>query len=112
VLCTDHGSIQVKNPVKVTADKQTTNNLRYKNGKNLDYDPREVLAYRDPHIVALPKSSITSSFIFAKEQDYLCYPNSFNHFAAMYKNTFQHGGVSMEEMMVPVVRMSSRVNEK
>jgi CheY-like chemotaxis protein len=112
VLCTDHGSIQVKNPVKVTADKQTTNNLRYKNGKNLDYDPREVLAYRDPHVVALPKTSITSSFIFAKEQDYLCYPNSFNHFAAMYKNTFQHGGVSMEEVMVPVVRMSSRVNEK
>lgn len=112
ILCTDHGSIQVKHPVKVTADKQTTSNLRYKNGKNLDYDPREVLAYRDPQLVGLPKTSIHSSFIFAGEQDYFCYPNNFNHYVALYKNTFQHGGVSMEEMIVPVVRMSSRNSEK
>ncbi|MFN5421990.1 MAG: response regulator [bacterium] len=112
VLCTDHGSIQVKNPVKVTADRQTTSNLRYKNGKNLDYEPREVLVYRDPLMVGLPKASINSSFIFAREQDYFCYPNNFNHYSLMYKNTFQHGGVSMEEMILPVVRMSSRINEK
>ncbi len=112
ILCTDHGSIQVKHPVKVTADKQTTNNLRYKNGKNLDYDPREVLAYRDPQTVGLPKTSMNSSFIFAREQEYFCYPNNFNHYASMYKNTFQHGGISMEEIIVPVVRMSSRIDEK
>ena len=108
VLCTDHGSIQVKSPLKIIGDKQTTNNLRYKHGRNLDYDAREVHAYRDPQIVGLPKSTVNSSFVFAGGQDFLCYPNNFNHFAALYKNTFQHGGISMEEMIVPVVRLESR----
>ena len=112
ILCTDHGSIQVKNPVKVIADRQTTSNLRYKNGRNLDYEAREVLVYRDPTLVGLPKASIHSSFIFAREQDYFCYPNNFNHYASMYKNTFQHGGISMEEMIVPVVRMASKNSKK
>lgn len=108
VLCTDHGSIQVKNPVKITGDKQTTNNLRYKTGKNLDFNAKEVHAYRDPEVAGLPKYSVNSSFVFAGGQDFLVYPNNFNHFANLYKNTFQHGGISMEEMIVPVVRLESK----
>jgi CheY-like chemotaxis protein len=108
ILCADHGSIKVNNPLKVVGDRQTTANLRYKSGKNLDYNPREVLSFRDPQSVELPRNSVTSSFIFAGEQNYLCYPNNFNHYANHYKNTFQHGGISMEEMIVPIIRMTTR----
>lgn len=108
IISTDHGSIQVSQPIKVTADRQTTTNLRYKNGKNMEFDPREVLSYRDPHDILLPKSSLNSSFIFAGKQDFFCYPNQFNHYANLYRNSFQHGGISMEEMIVPVVRLVSR----
>ena len=108
VLCSDHGSIKVNNPIKVLADRQTTSNLRYKNGKNLDYDPREVLSFKDPAIAKLPKANINSSYIFAGEQDFLCYPNNFAYHSNYFNNTFQHGGISMEEMIVPVVSMSSK----
>lgn len=108
VLCTDHGSIQVKHPVKITGDKHTTNNLRYKTGRNLDYNAKEVHAYRDPELAGLPKYNVNSSFVFAGGQDFLCYPNHYNHFVNLYKNTFQHGGISMEEMIVPVIRLDSR----
>ena len=108
VLCSDHGSIKVSNPIKVLADRQTTSNLRYKNGKNLDYDPREVLSFKDPAIAKLPKANVNSSYIFAGEQDFLCYPNNFSYHSNYFNNTFQHGGISMEEMIVPVVNMSSK----
>ncbi len=108
LLCTDHGSIQVKHPVKIVGDRQSTNNLRYKTGKNLDYDAKEVHAYRDPQQAGLPKYSMNSSFVFAGGQDFLCYPNNFHHYANLYKNTFQHGGISLEEMIVPVVRLESK----
>jgi hypothetical protein len=108
VLCSDHGSIKVNHPIKVLADRQTTSNLRYKNGKNLDYDPREVLSFKDPAIAKLPKANINSSYIFAGEQDFLCYPNNFAYHSNYFNNTFQHGGISMEEMIVPVVSMSSK----
>ncbi len=108
ILCADHGSIKVTNPIKVVGDRQTTANLRYKSGKNLDYNPREVLPFREPNSVDLPRNSVNSAYIFAGEQNYFCYPNNFNHYANHYKNTFQHGGISMEEMIVPIVRMTSR----
>ncbi|MEN9372108.1 MAG: hypothetical protein RLZZ64_1183, partial [Bacteroidota bacterium] len=108
MLCTDHGSIQVKNPIKITGDKHTTNNLRYKTGRNLDFNAREVHAYRDPELAGLPKYTVNSSFVFAGGQDFLCYPNNYNHFVNLYKNTFQHGGISMEEMIVPIVRLESK----
>lgn len=108
VLTTDHGSIQVKNPVKVTTERNASNNLRYKNGRHMDFDPREFLVMRQPDQAGLPKDSIHASFIFAGNDDYICYPNQFNHFASLYRNTFQHGGISLEEMIVPVVRLSSR----
>lgn len=108
ILCTDHGSIQVKHPIKITGDKQTTNNLRYKTGRNLDFNAKEVHVYRDPALAGLPKYTVNSSFVFAGGQDFLCYPNNYNHFVNLYKNTFQHGGISMEEMIVPVIRLESK----
>ncbi|MFL5771866.1 MAG: PglZ domain-containing protein, partial [Flavisolibacter sp.] len=105
VLATDHGSVRVKTPVKVIGDKQTTTNLRYKHGRNLNYDPKEVLAFKDPKEAGLPSPTINSSYIFGGEDVFLCYPNNYNHYVNYYRNTFQHGGVSLEEMIVPVVQM-------
>ena len=108
VLATDHGTMRVKTPCKVIGDRQTTANLRYKHGRNLDYDLKDVLAFKDPKEAGLPSPSINSSFIFAKEDRFLCYPNNYNHFVNYYKNTFQHGGVSLEEIIVPVIKMEPR----
>jgi CheY-like chemotaxis protein len=108
VLATDHGSVRVKTPAKVIGDKQTTTNLRYKHGRNLNYDPKEVLAFRDPKEAGLPSPTVNSSYIFAGEDTFLCYPNNYNHYVNYYRNTFQHGGISLEEMIVPVVQMVSK----
>jgi CheY-like chemotaxis protein len=108
VLATDHGSVRVKTPYKVIGDKQTTTNLRYKHGRNLNYEPKDVLAFRDPKEAGLPVPNVNSSFIFAKEDGFLCYPNNYNHYVNYYRNTFQHGGVSMEEMIIPLVKMVSK----
>src|SRR5258708_27117161 len=108
VLATDHGSVRVKTPYKVVGDKQTTTNLRYKHGRNLNYEPKEVLAFRDPREAGLPVPTINSSFIFAKEDGFLCYPNNYNYYVNYYRNTFQHGGISLEEMIVPVIRMTNK----
>ena len=108
IVATDHGSTRVKSPAKVIGDKQTTANLRYKHGRNLNYEPKDVLAFRDPREAGLPVPNVNSSFIFAKEDLFLCYPNNYNHFVNYYRNTFQHGGISLEEMIVPVIRMSGK----
>ena len=108
ILATDHGSVRVKTPVKVIGDKQTTTNLRYKHGRNLNYDPKEVLAFREPKEAGLPTPTVNSSYIFAGEDVFLCYPNNYNHYVNYYRNTFQHGGVSLEEKIVPVIQMVSK----
>ncbi len=108
IVATDHGSVRVKTPYKVIGDKQTTTNLRYKHGRNLNYEPKDVLAFRDPKEAGLPVPTVNSSFIFAREDGYLCYPNNYNYYSNYYKNTFQHGGVSLEEMIVPIVRMTPK----
>jgi len=108
VLATDHGSVRVQKPYKVIGDKQTTANLRYKHGRNLNYEAKEVLAFRDPKDAGLPSPNVNSSFIFAKEDGFLCYPNNYNYYVNYYKNTFQHGGISLEEMIIPVVKMVSK----
>jgi hypothetical protein len=100
--------VQVKSAAKVIGDKQTTTNIRYKHGRNLNYDGKTVLAFREPNEIGLPKPNFNSTFIFAKNDVYLCYPNNFNHFANYFRNTFQHGGVSLEEMLIPVVKMESK----
>jgi PglZ domain. len=108
IVATDHGSIRVKTACKVVGDKQTTTNLRYKHGRNLNYEPKEVLAFKNPTEAGLPVPTVNSSFIFAKGDEYLCYPNNYNYFVNYYKNTFQHGGISLEEMIVPVIKMESK----
>jgi CheY-like chemotaxis protein len=101
IFTADHGTIRVKTPYKVVGDKNTTTNLRYKTGKNLNFNEKEVFSLKDPSEGFLPKSNISSSYIFAREDGYFCYPNNYNHFVNYYKDTFQHGGVSMEEIIVP-----------
>ena len=108
VLATDHGSTRVKTPSKVVGDRQTTSNLRYKHGRNLDYEAKDILAFRDPKQAGLPVPTVNSSYIFAKGDIYLCYPNNYHHFVNYYKNSFQHGGISLEEMIIPVVRMTAK----
>ncbi|MFZ9661154.1 MAG: response regulator [Chitinophagaceae bacterium] len=108
ILCTDHGTVRVNTPCKVIGDKQTTTNLRYKHGRNLNYDPKEVFAVKEPKDAGLPSPTVNSSFIFAREDGYLCYPNNYNYYVNYYRNTFQHGGISLEEMIVPVIRMTSK----
>ncbi|HPD65343.1 MAG TPA: bifunctional response regulator/alkaline phosphatase family protein [Bacteroidia bacterium] len=103
VITTDHGSIRVKRPSRVIGDKNTTTNLRFKQGKNLDFEMKEVLYFKNPADIMLPQPAISSSYIFAREDYYFIYQNNYNYFANYYENTFQHGGVSMEEMMVPIV---------
>ena len=90
------------------ADNQTTTNLRYKHARNLNYEPKHELAIRDPKEAGLPVPTVNSSYIFAREDMYLCYPNNYNYYVNYYRNTFQHGGVSLEEMIVPVIKMTNK----
>ncbi|MBX2927606.1 MAG: PglZ domain-containing protein [Saprospiraceae bacterium] len=108
IVTTDHGTIRVNTPSKVVGDRETTTNLRYKVGRNLQYEKRDVLEIRDPEKAGLPRPNVSSAFIFAKEDKFFLYPNNYNHFNNYYKNTFQHGGISLEEVICPVVRLTSR----
>lgn len=107
-VTTDHGTIRVKTPSRVVGDRDTTTNLRYKVGRNLQYEKRDVLDFRDPERVGLPRPNVSSTFIFATEDKFFLYPNNYNHYNNYYKNTFQHGGISLEEMICPVVRLSRK----
>lgn len=108
LLTTDHGTVRVHDPSRCVGDRETTTNIRYKNGKNLNFEDRDVYAVRDPEAIGLPKSRLSSTYIFAKENKYLVYPNNYNHFVNYYKNTFQHGGISLEEMIVPVITLRTK----
>lgn len=108
IVTTDHGSIRVQNPIKVVGDRQTNTNLRYKQGKNLNYNKKEVFEVTDPRKAHLPQVNVSSSYIFAFGEDFLAYPNNFNYYSSYYRNTFQHGGISLEEMIIPLVTLSPR----
>jgi len=108
LITTDHGTIQVNDPVKVVGDRNTSTNLRYKLGRNLNYNPKEVFAITKPEDAYLPKSNVSSSYIFAKDRQYLVYPNNYNHFMNFYKDTFQHGGISLEEMLIPIAVLNPK----
>ena len=102
IFSTDHGTIRVQNPIKIIGDRKTSPNLRYKMGRNLDYDPKKVFELINPEKAMLPKSNISSRYIFALNKDFLVYQNNYNHYASYYKDTFQHGGISMQEVLLPV----------
>ncbi len=101
IITTDHGTINVKNPSKVIGDKQTSLNLRYKTGRSLTYEDRDVLVVKEPKSIHLPTINMSSSFIFAKGEMFFAYPNNYNHYVGYFRNTYQHGGVSLEEMVIP-----------
>ena len=94
--------------MKVIGDRETSPNLRYKSGRNLNYDAKQVFAITRPEEAHLPKSNLTSTYIFAYDHDFLVYPNNFNQHVRYYKNTFQHGGISMEEMLVPYIVLNPK----
>lgn len=106
VITTDHGTVNVNEPTKVVGDKNTNTNLRYKQGKNLSYNAKEVYEVKNPDDIFLPKTNVSTSYVFAREDKFFAYPNNYNHYVKYYRNTFQHGGISLEEMIIPVVSLS------
>ena len=108
VLTTDHGSIRCYNPIKVIGDRNTNTNLRYKLGKNLSYNTKEVFEIKEPARAGLPSPNLSTTYIFAMQDDFFAYPNNFNYYVQYYKDTFQHGGISMEEMLIPLVTLRGK----
>ncbi len=108
IITTDHGSVKVSNPVKIQGDKATNTNLRYKVGKTLAYDHRQVFEVRNPQDIFLPKLNVSSAYAFCRSTDFFAYPNNYNYYVNHYKNSFQHGGISMEEILIPVIYLSPK----
>jgi len=108
IITTDHGTIRVENPVKVIGDRNTNTNLRYKVGKNLNYDPKQVFEIKNPDKHGLPSPNVSSAYIFVSGNDYFAYPNNYNYYASYYKDTFQHGGISLEEMLIPLITLEPK----
>ena len=108
IVTTDHGSIRCTKPVKIVGDKNTNTNLRYKLGKNLGYDSKDLFVIKDPQKAHLPAPNLSTSYVFATGDDFFAYPNNYNYYVSYYKDTFQHGGISMEEMIIPLITMSGK----
>ena len=108
IITTDHGTIRVSNPVKIVGERNTNSNLRYKVGRGLSYNQKDVFRVAIPQDAFLPKGKMSSEFVFAKEYDYFVYPNNYNHFVNYYGNTFQHGGISLEEVLIPFVVLNTK----
>ena len=108
ILTTDHGTIRVDNPIKVVGDRNTNTNLRYKVGKNLNYNPKQVYEIHNPKKYGLPAPNLSSIYIFATNEDFFSYPNNYNYYVQYYTGTFQHGGISLQEMLVPLVTLTPK----
>lgn len=108
IVTTDHGSIRVKTPIKVVGDRNTNTNLRYKFGKNLKYNREEVFEVKNPRRALLPAPNLSTAYIFASCDKFFAYPNNYNYYVSYYRDTFQHGGISMEEMLIPLITMQRK----
>lgn len=108
IITTDHGTIRVKKPSRIIGDRNTNTNLRYKQGKNLNYNQKDVFVVGNPHDAQLPRLHVSSNFVFAKEDHFFVYPNNYNHFVNYFSGTFQHGGISLEEMIIPIAFYSPK----
>lgn len=108
VLTTDHGSIRASRPIKIVGDKNTNTNLRYKLGKNLNYNAKDVFAIKEPAKAHLPSPNLSTSYVFATGDSFFAYPNNYNYYVSYYKDTFQHGGISLEEMLIPLVTLKKK----
>jgi CheY-like chemotaxis protein len=108
IITTDHGTVKVTNPVKIVGERNTNTNLRYKVGRGLSYNKKEVFQIAHPEEAFLPKNKLSSEFVFAREADFFVYPNNYNHFVNYYAQTFQHGGISLEEMLIPFVVLKAK----
>ena len=108
IITTDHGSIRANNPVKIIGDRNTNTNLRYKLGKNLAYDSKDLFVIKEPRKAMLPSPNISTSYVFATGDDFFAYPNNYNYYVSYYRNTFQHGGISMEEMLIPIITLKGK----
>jgi CheY-like chemotaxis protein len=108
MLTTDHGTIRVKNPIRIVGDRKTNTNLRYKQGRNLAVDDKAVFLHRKPENLGLPRVNVSTSFAFAKGSDFLVYPNNYNHYVRHYRDSFQHGGISLEEIIIPFITLNPK----
>jgi DNA-binding response OmpR family regulator len=108
IIATDHGTVHVKDAIKVIGEKNITTNLRYKTGKTLSYNPKEVFEIKNPQDAFLPKQHVSSVYVFARETKFFAYPNNFNYYVNYYRNTFQHGGISLEEMLIPYIVLGAK----
>ena len=108
ILTTDHGTVRATEPSKIIGDRNTNTNLRYKQGKSLSYNEKDVFVVKNPDDIYLPKQNVSSSYVFATEDKFFAYPNNYNYYVNFYKNTFQHGGISLEEIMIPFVHLSPK----
>jgi len=108
ILTTDHGSIRCNSPIQVVGDRNTNTNLRYKLGKNLTYSQKDVFEIKDPHRAGLPSPNLSTTYIFATCDNFFAYPNNYNYYVQYFKDTFQHGGISMEEMMIPLITLQGK----
>ena len=108
IITTDHGSIRASKPIKIIGDRNTNTNLRYKLGKNLSYSSKDVFTIKEPHKAQLPSPNVSTNYVFATGNSFFAYPNNYNYYVSYYKDTFQHGGISMEEMLIPLITLTPR----
>ena len=107
IITTDHGTIRVKQASKLVGEREITTNLRYKHGRKMQFEEKDVFKIKDPNDICLPKPYVSSTYVFAKEDKYFVYPNEYNYYVNYFKDTFQHGGISLEEMIIPIAKFIS-----